>query len=91
MCHGTGKDYNESGADLVPQTDWEPLNEDLDVIGKYFDANPRENFHQHSPSWKCGNCLSYCPVGSWYQRFRDTGLTSTRIDDYIDDGWRSPT
>ena len=91
MCHGTGKDYNESGADLVPQTDWEPLNEDLDVIGKYFDAHPRENFHQHSPSWKCGNCLSYCPVGSWYRRFREPGLTNTDIDAYIDDGWRSPT
>jgi len=91
MCHGTGRDYNESGTDLVPQRDWEPLNEDLDVIGKYFDAHPRENFHQHSPSWKCGNCLSYCPVGSWYRRFRDTGLTNTNIDDSIDDGWRSPT
>ena len=85
MCHGTGKDFNESGEDIIPADMTDPLNEDLDNIGKYYTANPRQNFHQHNPTWKCGNCLSYCPVGSWYERFKDTGLTSTDVDQYIDE------
>ena len=85
MCHGTGKDFNESGADIVPPDLTDPLNEDLDSINSYYGANPRQNFYQHNPTWKCGNCLSYCPVGSWYERFRDTGLTKTDVDQYIDE------
>ncbi len=84
MCHGTGRDFNESGADIIPADTEDPLNEDLDNIGKYYGQNPRRNFFQHNPTWKCGNCLSYCPVGSWYEKFRDTGLTSTDVDQYID-------
>ena len=84
MCHGTGKDFNESGADLISQEMPNPLNDELNCISSYFDENPRQNFHQHSPTWKCGNCLSYCSVGTWYERFRDTGFTHTDVDQYID-------
>ena len=63
-----------------------PINEDLDpLIGKYFNENPRQNFHQHNPTWKCGNCLTYCPVGSWYGRFRETGLANADTDKFIDE------
>ena len=30
---------------------------------------------QHSPSWHCGRCLSYCPVGDWGKKFKKTGLS----------------
>jgi len=31
---------------------------------------------QHTESWHCGKCLSYCPVGNWFERFHDKGLSS---------------
>jgi epoxyqueuosine reductase len=31
---------------------------------------------QSSPSWKCGKCLAYCPIGNWKEKFKDTGLSS---------------
>lgn len=30
---------------------------------------------QDSPTWKCGKCLTYCPVGNWKERFKDTGFS----------------
>ena len=30
---------------------------------------------QHHESWHCGKCLSYCPAGEWFKRFRDRGLS----------------
>ncbi|HSW58383.1 MAG TPA: hypothetical protein VLH15_08285 [Dehalococcoidales bacterium] len=30
---------------------------------------------QASPTWKCGKCLAYCPVGHWKEKFKDTGLS----------------
>jgi epoxyqueuosine reductase QueG len=27
-------------------------------------------------TWRCGRCQTYCPVGDWDRRFKDTGLTS---------------
>jgi len=29
----------------------------------------------NNDSWHCGRCLSYCPVGKWNERFKDTGLS----------------
>ena len=84
MCHGTRRDFNESGGDIIPRDLTDPLDEDLTDINRYFGENPRQNFHQHSPSWKCGNCLSYCPVGSWRERFRDTGLSHVNTDKFVD-------
>ncbi len=86
MCHGTREAFNESGGNIVPLEYDNPINEDLDpLIGKYFNENPRQNFHQHNPTWKCGNCLTYCPVGSWYGRFRETGLANADTDKFIDE------
>jgi epoxyqueuosine reductase len=31
---------------------------------------------QDSPTWKCGKCLTYCPVGNWKEKFKDTGFSS---------------
>ena len=84
MCHGTRAEFNESGEDIIPRSVTDPLNEDLDDINRYYKENPRQNFHQHSPSWKCGNCLIYCPVGNWKERFSDTGMSSLNIDKFID-------
>jgi epoxyqueuosine reductase QueG len=30
---------------------------------------------QTAPTWKCGKCLAYCPVGNWKERFKDTGFS----------------
>ena len=30
---------------------------------------------QHTPSWYCGRCLSYCPAGNWGKKFKSTGLS----------------
>ena len=85
MCHGTGKDFNESGGDIIPQDLEDPIgSEVMGPVGKYYGAHPRQEYRQHSPSWKCGNCLTYCPVGDWYERFRDTGICKTDVDQYID-------
>ena len=35
--------------------------------------------------WKCGNCLQYCPVGNWKERFHDTKVSNVDINQYIDD------
>lgn len=85
MCHGTREEFNESGQDIIPRDVTDPINEDLDpLIGKYFNENPRQNFHQHNPTWKCGNCLTYCPVGNWKERFQDTGLSRVDTDKFVD-------
>ena len=31
---------------------------------------------QHHESWHCGKCLSYCPVGNWFKKFHDRGLSN---------------
>lgn len=85
MCHGTRAEYNCSGKDIVDINVTDPLNEDLDDITRFFDKNPVQNFPQHNPTWKCGNCLTYCPVGNWKERFKDTGLSHVDIEKFIDD------
>ncbi len=87
MCHGTRQAYNESGGDIVPRDVTDPLNEDLDDIGRYYGKheNIRQNFHQHNPTWKCGNCLTYCPVGNWRERFYDTGLSEVDTNQFKDE------
>lgn len=30
---------------------------------------------QHTPSWYCGRCLSYCPAGNWGEKFKKRGLS----------------
>ena len=30
---------------------------------------------QHTPSWYCGRCLSYCPAGKWGEKFAQRGLS----------------
>lgn len=36
----------------------------------------REGELQHTPSWKCGRCLAYCPTGDWKKKFKDRGLSN---------------
>ena len=31
---------------------------------------------QHTESWHCGRCQSYCPVGKWEERFAEKNLTA---------------
>ena len=85
MCHGVYQEYNDSGSDLVPREITDPLTDDLDPMNAYFRKHPMNNFPQHVPTWKCGNCLAYCPVGNWKQRFYDTGLSSVDTSQFIED------
>ena len=47
-------------------------------------ANVYHNFIQHQTSWKCGNCLQYCPVGNWKERFHDTNVSKLNVNQFID-------
>lgn len=91
MCHGTRAPYNDSGHDIVPREMTNPVNEDLECIGDYFKHDPIRNFWQHNPTWKCGNCLTYCPVGNWRERFSDTGLSEVDTGKFTDVPAYSPT
>jgi len=59
-------------------TDWldnhDPSAEEMEIA---MNSKPLETTGlQVNPTWKCGNCLSYCPVGNWKQDFFDTGLSA---------------
>ena len=30
---------------------------------------------QNNPTWHCGRCLAYCPVGNWKEKYGDKGLS----------------
>ena len=86
MCHGTQGEFNETGESLFGVEPENPINEDLDRgIYGYYAKNPRNHFLQHNPTWKCGQCLAYCPVGDWKERFFDTGMSSVDVRKMIDD------
>lgn len=38
---------------------------------------------QHTPSWYCGRCLSYCPAGNWGKKFKSTGLSKGYTSDWL--------
>ena len=86
MCHGTSAEYNESRKDIIPRDIEDPMDEDVYPINSFYSQHEhvRQNFFQHNPTWMCGNCLTYCPVGEWKERFQDTGLTNVDVDQYID-------
>ncbi len=87
MCHGTRGPFNPSGKDLWPREEPDVISADIDrPINGFFNAheNLTQNFHQHGQTWKCGNCLTYCPVGSWKPRFKDTDLSHVNTDKFID-------
>lgn len=85
MCHGVYEEYNDSGRDLVSREVTNPIGSDLNPMNEYFSETPMNNFPQHVPTWKCGNCLTYCPVGNWKERFYDTGVSSIDTRQFIDD------
>jgi Pyruvate/2-oxoacid:ferredoxin oxidoreductase delta subunit len=35
---------------------------------------------QHTPSWHCGKCQTYCPAGNWGEKFKKTGLSKRPIE-----------
>ena len=39
---------------------------------------------QHIESWHCGRCQTYCPVGNWNKRFKETGLSNGAASAYIE-------
>lgn len=66
--YGGAKDYLENQDNPTPEE-----------IDKARAAIPLDyGALQQRPTWKCGRCQTYCPVGDWEKRFREPGL-STRL------------
>lgn len=83
-CHGMRKELNQTGGDMFDMERRDAKMFELLPAMLHYEEYPNNNFIQHSPTWKCGNCLTYCPVGSWKERFYDTGLSKIDITRYID-------
>ena len=86
MCHGTYGEYNPTGAELVPRDMENPVGSDLASAMGYYKDHPGHEWIQHNPTYKCGNCLAYCPVGNWRERFYDTGISHIDTTAFIDEG-----
>lgn len=85
-CEGDYKDFNYNGDyNLIDPLIENPVDEEY-VVTSLWRARAENNyihFPQHATSWKCGNCLQYCPVGNWKERFHDTGISNVNINEYI--------
>lgn len=86
-CEGDYKDFNVNGDyNLIDPLIENPVDEEYAITSAW--RAKRENnymhFFQHAPTWKCGNCLQYCPVGNWKERFYDTGITKVDTNQYVD-------
>ncbi|MCQ2451880.1 MAG: hypothetical protein MJ075_01935 [Oscillospiraceae bacterium] len=46
---------------------------------------------QHTPSWYCGRCLSYCPAGNWGNKFKKRGLSKGYTADWLYQGDKGDT
>ncbi|MCX7912186.1 MAG: hypothetical protein N2506_04410 [Dehalococcoidales bacterium] len=66
--HGLMRKYG-GREDLVTSLDASPKE-----IEEATRRTPPEGL-QSSPTYKCGKCLAYCPVGNWKTKFRDRGLS----------------
>lgn len=87
-CHGTKAEYNAGGIDICPRDKIDVTVEDIDgPINGFFGKleNLTQNFHQHGQTWRCGNCLTYCPVGNWKERFQEPGLSNVDTSKFIDE------
>jgi len=83
-CHGMRKSV-ASDYDFVPVSMDNPTDFDLmEPLKKLVVLGASHDSPQVSPTWKCGNCLAYCPVGNWKERFYDTGLTNINIEKFIE-------
>jgi hypothetical protein len=51
----------------------EPTMQDIGAAAK--EARVDDLGLQHTPSWHCGRCQTYCPAGHWGEKFRKTGLS----------------
>lgn len=82
-CHGLLKGA-AADEDLFDPQNTNPIDADLLPAMRHFAIDPCSDSPQHSPTWKCGNCLSYCPVGNWKERFLDKGLTKADTSIFMD-------
>lgn len=86
-CEGHLKEFNTCGEfNLIDPLMDNPVDEEFRVasLWKSKAENSYMHFIQHSTTWKCGNCLQYCPVGNWKERFHDTGISNLEPNQYID-------
>ena len=86
-CEGDYKDWNINGDfDLIDPLITNPLNEEF-VQTQQWRGKPENvdmHFYQHTTTWKCGNCMQYCPVGRWKERYRDKSISDFDGNQYID-------
>ena len=86
-CEGEYSDFNFNGDyNLIDPIIENPIDEEFAPTQVYRQdkKNVYHHFIQHQTSWKCGNCLQYCPVGNWKERFHDTRVSQLNINQFID-------
>ncbi len=68
-CHMLTKSVGNTRDWLDFDIDRDPTAKEME---KAMDDKPLEETGlQVNPTWKCGLCLSYCPVGNWKEHFSD--------------------
>ena len=84
MCEGEYSDFNYNGDyNMMDPILRNPLDEDFMPTQGYRKTHTFMHFPQHGTSWKCGNCLQYCPVGNWKERFYDNKVSNVDINQFI--------
>ena len=71
-CEGLMRKYG--GNDDYLKDDKNATHEEIEAARA--SIPPDHSAIQPHATWKCGRCQTYCPVGDWGKRFKDTGLTS---------------
>ncbi len=46
-----------------------------DIQNAFAAVGPQNDGLQHYPTWHCGRCLAYCPIGNWHKKYAAKGLS----------------
>ena len=71
-CEGLMKKYG--GNEDYLKDDKNATHEEIEAARA--SVPPDSSGFQPHATWKCGRCQTYCPVGDWDKRFKETGLSS---------------
>lgn len=70
-AHGLRKEFGGK-EDLITTATPTPQ----DIENAFAAMGPQNDTLQHYPTWHCGRCLAYCPVGNWKGKYGDKGLSN---------------
>lgn len=54
-----------------------------DIQNAFAAMGPNNDNLQHYPTWHCGRCLAYCPVGNWTGKYGKKHLSSFKHSDVM--------